>query len=171
MKITRRQLRKIIKEELDIRLNEEEVDIQALGDLVPKRAIQKMVHSLLDDAYGEKINLGYSGERDPKDGTAIPGAISSSGMSGGKHSFDITYSIDMKNPKKVDRIWNNKVRGKAGFRGYYDDNQELDNRGNKIFKMSLFKRPYVADSEFVELVVRITMSDNWVAENSKNLKI
>ena len=170
MKITRRQLDQIIKETIgrSILSEQQSLSIQEIGDLVPKNGIQKMIAKLLEDAYGKKLRMDFSGDRDDRDGTAIPGKISSFGENAGKYSFDITYSFDMKSPEKVDRIWNNKVRGRAGYRGYSYDNEELDNRQNKIFKMSLVKRPYVAESEFVELVVRITMNDEYIKQLGKS---
>ena len=165
MKITRRQLRQIIKEELS-RLNENEqslegLGIQEIGDHIPRDLLAGHVTDMMMLAFPKiRDDLSYAGPAKIHDFGQDPSMQSGAF---GKYSFAITYGFDMKSADKVQRIWDRKIKGKAGHNG-----EDMDNTGNKVFKMSLAKRPYETQDGGVELMVKIALNDNWVKERLRS---
>ena len=150
MKITRRQLRQIINEDIDLEKNVTEDLTSSIG---------QHIQVLLDKAW-PKAEFEPGG---PVVNTNMPRA----------NRFVLTYTFltvgsasGLAGLKAIKTKFKRKVAGKAGFKS-----TPLDNRGNKIFKMKLANDNPVAwdgddkkDAErYVKLKIHETLMDKFMA--------
>ena len=162
MKITRRQLRQIIKEELRSRKVISEVSLSQLPE--------ESQEDIVGDVYSHILDLIQNAW--PK-ADIVPGmSMADSDLSrGGRNQFTITYELmsigtgtGLAGLKSVERRWKNKVAGTAGYKSEF-----IDNTGNKAFKMRLAKDPIRWSTKkkdgYVLLTVLITLNDDFVAEH------
>ena len=145
MKITRRQLRQIIKENIDL----EKDATEALTT-----AIAQHIQVLLDKVWS-KADFKPDG---PTVNTDMPNA----------NRFVLTYTFrpSIPNLKAITNKFNSNIAPKTGF-----ESTPLDNRGNKIFKMGLAnENPVTWDGKnkksaggYVKLRIRVTLMDKFMA--------
>ena len=167
MKITRKQLKTLIKEELN-RLNEneqeQELGIQEVGDVL--KGYISNIEGHVGFTIWEKLDVLIDKDDTDEDPLGKIGAFYQEAGHNGRYTFRITYRIMMKRPNKVQRLWDKEIRGKAGYHS-----QWLDNNGNKVFKMSLVsitkETAKPDDYRGVELVVKIVLNDKFVQEKIK----
>jgi len=161
MKITRAQLKQIIKEELRYR----KIISEGFASLPDEHK-----EDIVADVYahvGEMIENAW-----PK-ADIVPGmSLAAVDLNrGGLNQFTLTYEFmtvgtgtGLAGLKGVERKWKNKVAGNAGYKSYF-----LDNTKNKVFKMRLAKNPIEWSTEkkdgYVFLTVLITLNEDYVADH------
>jgi hypothetical protein len=163
MKITRRQLRQIIQEELKSR--------QVISEVSLSQLPEERQEDIVADVYSHVLELI---EKAWPKADIVPGSMGDADLNrGGRNQFTVTYEFmsigtgtGLAGPKGVERKWKNKVAGTAGYKSQF-----IDNAGNKAFKMRLAKDPIQWSSEdgkkggYVFLTVLITLNDDFVAEH------
>jgi len=145
MKITRRQLRQIIKEDIEL----EKDATEALTT-----AIAQHIQVLLDKVW-KKADFKPDS---PTVNADMPNA----------NRFVLTYTFrpSIPNLKAITNKFNSNIAPKTGFKS-----TPLDNRGNKIFKMGLAnENPVTWDGNnkksaggYVKLRIRVTLMDKFMA--------
>ena len=163
MKITRKQLRQIIKEELE--------SIQIISEGFASLPDEHQ-EDIIFDVY---THVREMIEKAWPNADIVPGGVGDADLNrGGINQFTLTYEFmtpgtgtGLAGLKGVLRKWKNKVAGKAGHRSEY-----LDNAGNKAFKMQLAKNPIRWSTEkgkrkdssgYMLLTVLITLNEDFVA--------
>ena len=145
MKITRNQLRRIIKEEIE--LEEDATEILTTS-------VAQHIQVLLDKAWPKAEFVPDS----PTVNADMPNA----------NRFVLTYTFrpSIPNLKAITNKFNSNIAPKTGFKS-----TPLDNRGNKIFKMGLAnENPVTWDGNnkksaggYVKLRIRVTLMDKFMA--------
>ena len=164
MKITRKQLRQIIKEALKSEQVLSEVSLTQLSDEHQEDIIsdvQGHVHEMIVKTWPNADH--------------VPPSVEDADLTrGGPNQFTLNYEFMTRGTgtglaglKGVIRKWKNKVAGKAGHKSEF-----FDNTGNKVFKMQLAKDPIRWSTEkgkrkdsggYVVLTVLITLNKDFVA--------
>lgn len=170
MKITRRQLRQIIKEELK--------SMQVISEVSLSHLEEEVQEDIIFDVYTHVLKLIEDAW--PK-ADHVPGGVADADLSvGGPNQFTLTYEFmtigtgtGLAGLRKIRGKWNRKVSGKAKYKSTEDDG--LDNTGNRVFRMKLAKEDPIKwsskegkrkDSDgYVSLTVLITLNRDYVADH------